>query len=359
MKNGIRLLIALLMLFAPACARTGPADDPEIEPTAVVVEVTPTTAATDVPADTPEVLDEPEQPAPDAIALDPYALDELDSYHVKVVFQMEIEDDDEGEEDEVTVDMVATRDPEAYQIFTDLHVPTDHIIIGNDVWVTVNGEWNESDAGPDKTLQFFKDFFFLDQMDWFDNLEDADYDYLGEETVNGFNSRHYHITYTSAPHLIWAEEIHAANADIWIADEPELPDLIVRFILRIEDAVLSGGEAGAITLTQNIHEVNNPDIVIEPPEDVVRFELPEGVPEYPNITDRNAMGNTLSMMTEDDVATIHAFYEAHLEEAGWDRIVSLPSDDTLSETWELDGQELQLLIGPFGSSFVIMITLVE
>ncbi len=353
MKKGARLLIVLLMLFSLACALTGPTDDPKIEPTAVVVEVIPTEAATDVPTDTPEIPDEAEQPALGPIALDPYAMDELDSYHVTIVFQMESEDD---EEDEVTVDMLVTRDADAYQIFTDLFVPTDYIIIGDDVWFTVDDEWNEMAARAEDTLQVFE-YFFLDQMDWFDNLEDADYEYLGEETVNGFNSRHYHITYTSTPYLVWAEEIHAANADIWIADEPELPDLAVRFILRVEDAVLSEGEAGKITLTQNIYDVNNPDIVIEPPEDVVRFELPEGVPEYPNITDSNVIGNMLSMMTEDDVETVHAFYEERLEEAGWERIRSSTADDALSEIWEKDGQRFQLLIGrPFGD-VVIGITL--
>ncbi len=46
MKNGTKLLIALLILFSPACALTGPAADPEIEPTDVVIEVTLTEEAT-------------------------------------------------------------------------------------------------------------------------------------------------------------------------------------------------------------------------------------------------------------------------------------------------------------------------
>ncbi len=343
MKHTTKLLIALLMLLTLACGIVRPRETPVAEEPKVVEE-DPPAGTVEVTVEVPEVTAVPPD-ADDAsprLSVNPQALDELTSYRGRIITKVE-----NGQElaEEVTMELMATRDPRAQQISTVMDGESfTFIITENELWMGFGDEWSRMPTDdPEEMLGDFDDLF-MDQSELLADIDNVNYEYIGREVVNGYNSHHYRLKYDSMADFMGMEidEIRNAEADIWIADEPDLPDMMIRLVMIIEATAES--EEGTFHITFDIYDVNDPSIVIEPPETAASGGLPAGVPEYPGATNVMSFGGMMSFDTEDDLETVWAFYEENLEAAGWERIDGMDFDDFVMETWERDGQELQLSI---------------
>lgn len=339
MKNGTKILIGLLLLFSLACGGARPTQTPAT--TSGTVEVSSGTVEVGSGTVEPGGAVKPEDDAPGKFSVDPQAMDRLSSYRGRISWVFE---DATGMSQELFMEIKATREPKAQELSIDVEGESiGYIIIGNEYWLGFGGEWSKITVdNPEELLGEF-DAFLLDQEGLLSDVDDTNYEYLGKEQVNGINCHHYHLKYDSMSDLLGMDsgEIRAAEADVWIADEPGLPEMLVRFTMKAEGAM--EGEEGRFNVTFDIYEVNNPSIVIEPPANA-SGGLPADVPEYPNASDYAGFGGMITFSTEDDLATVHEFYKENLPATGWELTDSMNFDELVMETWEKDGQQFQLTI---------------
>lgn len=95
--------------------------------------------------------------------------------------------------------------------------------------------------------------------------------YVGKETVNGQNARHYQITQADL------ENLHDATVDVWVVDSPA-----GEYATRAEITGTAGSEefmfgdatSGQVTLVFNITSVNEP-VVVTPPANCQEFIIPD------------------------------------------------------------------------------------
>ncbi|NBD34866.1 MAG: hypothetical protein GVY30_02580 [Chloroflexi bacterium] len=300
----------------------------EVEETEETVEATEETEATAAPTEEEEEMggsdsEEDEgngkESSSEDLEIDPGAMNELSSYRSRITMEVELAGD-EGESQLVEVEMSVTQEPVAQHIvMVSQGEEIEMIQIGNDQWMRFGEDWMQStveETETDMTEQLSS--FFMDVED-FGALEDEEYEYMGQEKVNGLNTRHYSLEYSSllgGLGLGEEEEIEKGEADVWIVDEPDLPQFVLRADVYMEGAI--DGEEGKIMISQEIYDVNA-DFTIEPPADAASGGLPEDIPMYENATNVNAMAGMTFFSTPDDVATVADFYVEAMPENGWTR----------------------------------------
>ncbi len=268
--------------------------------------------------------------------VDEDALAGLDSYRARIEWEWAPVD---GETEHMRIEEEATRDPSAqrYVLYADEEEPTEWIQIGDTTWM----------CGPEgdciqMTMDAGAALFGEGMLDAFTLYSGAEeYEFIGQEMVNGINSRHYRLNLsTLVEELISQSDVSDMEADAWVADDPSLPTFVVRFTMFVE---AEGEDAGEWTYSWEIYDVNAP-ITIEPPEDVAG--MPEDLPEYPNAQDMMVMGTMVMFTTPDDVDAVAEFYSTGLSELGW----TLDSDESMSgmvlQVWTREGSSLQVMISP-------------
>lgn len=204
--------------------------------------------------------------AAQAPALESDALTNLESYRAQMTWETDVGGDG-GQE--MTMDIAETRDPDAQQIaISSMGTSVEFIVTPDGTWVKAGGQWQSVPGGNMET--FFGEMTFIapeDVNELASADEDADYEFVGTETINGIQTRHYRVN-VNAEELRSAtgtSDVQTVDADVWVADESDLPTFAVRFIVQSE--VTIEGRTGTGTLTWNVQEVNT-EFTIEPPEEM-------------------------------------------------------------------------------------------
>jgi hypothetical protein len=271
------------------------------------------------------------------------ALSQLDSYRMRFGWSLEKAD---GSTESLTMEQAATRQPEAQRFLIESGGDSiEYIQVENQVWIRYGEEWMQSTS--DTTGDIADDFGsgLTTGSDWVDDVEDDDYEYVGKENVNGIQTRHYRATYNENWLALLGDQgpddISEGTADVWIADENNLPSFVVRFEAEITGT--SDSESVTGRLTQEVYDINT-NIVIEPPADAVSGGLPEGVPLYPDAEGLTTFGTMTTFTVGDDVETVNKFYIDALESAGWNQVEgsAMSTDVMATTTWTQDGETLTL-----------------
>lgn len=264
MKHRIPLLaLTILTLAALACGPCGLISDltgeegPEIAlPTVEPGDEQPPPAGDE--GEQPTLPPESEVGAPEIADLDT-----LDSYRVQQTIR--VEDQDGSQVQEMTVLEEWVREPPAKRILISGDMPTTEMIyIGDKAWMKAGDTWMEmpSEQAPDFTsgMDITPDMGGITAL-------------VGEETVNGISCKHYTIDEENFAVADPSEGSFTAyiRGEVWIADQPGLPPIIVREQIQIEGSFIpvpgasSSAEGGTTYFEKEVTDINAP-ITIEPPE---------------------------------------------------------------------------------------------
>ncbi len=347
MKRWLWLLVGTLVAFSLACGPISQIAElvtggVEVEELIEGVLDEAITEALPLDEDLPDApaVDDPVDDDDDALMIDADALDALNSYRVRVSWQLE----HTGETVEAwQMEQASTRDPRAqqFEILADGEAMT-VVQIGNQTWMRFGDEWIQTTSDDAADIADFGDML---GSDWASGLGSSDREFVGRETVNGVQTRRYRTEYQTGVvglfgGLDGVDDIAEGTADIWIADQPDLPQFTVKFVL--EATGLEDGEPVKLVMTQEVFDINVP-FTIEPPADV--GGLPEDVPAYPGATDVTMMGGLVMFSTSDAAATVAAFYEDALADVGWQRgDDGTTMEEFVSSVWQKNGQQLSLTI---------------
>lgn len=355
MKRTHLLLVTLLVIASLACSTIslGGNDQPDSSegpgPVATVVvepeeqDDGPTGEAptSDVPAGDVPSGDNGEDTEAE-LDFDRSGLQELDSYRATLSYELRKAD---GTVETFAIEQAATRNPSA-QRFTMSSADGDieYIQIENQMWIRFGEEWIKSSSE-----EVEDDFgsFLTTSDDWVSEIDREDYEYLGKETVNGLSTKHYRVAYSAGWMNLLEQtdadgDIDDGTADLWIADEANLPDFLVRYRVELEGTL--DGEEGSVTLSQDVTEVNEP-ISIEPPEGAATGGLPDGVPMYPDASEVTSFGTMTTFKAPDDVATVSEFYDEALTNAGWEKGEDgMEVGNMSTSAWTKDGEQLTLTV---------------
>ncbi len=342
MKRKLWLVVIALLVFALACtlfsSDEAPTESPGAEVTAVVVPEEP-----EAEAPTEEPVEDDEAPSDEAPSVDTGALSELDSYRARLHWEVAKAD---GTTEDFTLEQAATRDPQAEHFLMEAADGSmEYIEIGNQTWMRFGDQWMQSssdEADPEE----FGDAISSGE-DWISDVDEGEYEFVGREEVNGIQARHYTLEYEQG----WlgllgdaadVDDLERGVADVWIADEPDLPEFVVRFVIEAEYE--GDDEQGTVTMSQDVYDVNEP-FTIEPPEDAAAGGLPEGVPLYPDATDLTSFGTMTTFTVDDDVTTVAGFYNEALTGAGWSETdESIATEEMVTSQWEKGDQTLTLSV---------------
>jgi hypothetical protein len=290
--------------------------------------------------DTPSTSSAEEASLPD---LEEDALSQLETYRMRFSWTLEKAD---GSTESLTMEQAATRDPQAQQFLMGSGEESiEYIQIEDQVWIRYGEEWMQSSSDTTGDLADEFGSGLMDESDWIDEVEDEDYEYLGKEDVNGIQARHYRAEYDESwPTLLGeegADDIDQGIADVWIADENDLPAFVVRFEVEIKGTADSENITGK--LSQEIYDVNA-DFTIAPPEDAESGGLPDDLPLYPEAEGLTTFGSMTMFTVGDDIETVNEFYLDALESAGWSQVEgsAMSTDEMATTTWTKDGETLTL-----------------
>ncbi len=360
MKRWMLLLVAALLVFSLACSVLG-GDEGTAEPgtpgetgdeTPISQENGESVAddgdaddadddADDAAADDAGDDDDDDDDDAEMPVIDENALEGLDSY--RSTFHMRMEADD-GTIEDMFIEQDAIRDPFAQRMVMrsegegeDESFSIEIIQIGDTQWMNFgDGDWMQTQMDETESL-FDDELFSVDEFTA--STEDQDYEYLGKEKVNGVRTRHYRMTLDALEMAILpgTSDIEEVVADIWVADESDLPEFTVRFTMEFKGEIDEGVQ-GTMTFTQDVYDINE-KFTIEPPEGASETGLPDDVPMYPDATEFTSFAGFVNFHVADDVDTVTAFYDAELQSAGW-----TTDGDEYFPTWEKDGRTVQLMI---------------
>ena len=361
MKRKLLLLVAILLIFSLACSvlsfggNDEPAEDPNADVT-MKLEAEDDEVVVDEPAiDDVEEADDLDQ----ELTYDSDGLDQLDSYRATISYELKKAD---GTTDSFNLEQAATRDPAAQHLtMSSADGDIEYIQIEDQMWIRFGEEWMQGSADTaDMDDEGFASML-TSSDDWISDVDEGDYEYLGKETVNGIKTRHYQVEYSEGwmGMLDQADadgDIDSGVADVWIANEPDLPEFIVRYRVELEGTL--DGEESTITLAQDVTEVNE-DVKIVAPEGVAMGGLPEGVPVYPGATDVTSFGGMNSFTVPDAVETVNDFYTEALADAGWEEGADgFDMENMVSSTWSKDSEEMGLTISGDDDGVVTVLIMV-
>ncbi len=355
MKRLTLLIIAALLVLSLACS-FGKSTSPATPEGSSAAEATTGSEASgdnaEATAESPETAEE-EGPGDmeELPTLSSKDLEGLDSYRLTLSYRSEMED---GTTEEGSIFIEETRDPQAYRmVIGDQEESMEIIVIGKDQWMNLGGEWMYSQVSEEEMEPFGSGMIF-DPDEFFSELTGEDYEYVGKEKINGIQTKHYHIHLDQYADFGDLADVQKGEADIWVAAEHGLPEFPVKLVITVEGEN-EDGTMTTDTIQMEVTDINTP-IKIEPPADAAAG-LPGALPEYPNATDIAILGDMYSFHTDDDVATVQAFYEEALDDAGWTKSETTEMEGMVMQTWTKDNESIMLMISADeeqgGSSVII------
>jgi hypothetical protein len=350
MKRAIWLPLVVLVLVSLACSAFGAAEKAvEIGQEAATKASEAATAVGEEIINTPEeetseeTAEEAETGGPDEEAsapeLDPEALARLDSYRAEMRMEWV---PSEGEPEVTGLQQEHTRNPQAQRFVLkgDEKDDFEFVQIGDQAWYCAGGTCSQAQADPEDLLAGFGGEMLFDPADV---VQGTTSKFVGRETVNGIQSRHYTLDLGALETALLARgEVSDVQSDVWVADEPGLSGFTVRFEMTWNET--RDERAGKGRVFYEVYDVNEP-ITIEPPAGSETSGLPEDVPMYPNAEGGFSMEGLTTFTSPDDVATVADFYAEELAARGW----SMASEEDMggsavNQVWQKDGRRLALLV---------------
>lgn len=279
------------------------------------------------------------------------AVEGLDSYRTRFSARWVPE---EGEAENITLEEAHTRNPRAQRLVMGGMVEGESVEIvqiEDQSWMCSGEACTQMQADPEDLAASFSDeaLFDPDEM-----VSDADMTFVGRETVNGVQTRHYELDMTGMRAAYMAQgDVFDPKGEVWVADEPDLPRVTVRLALSWTE--VRDGETGEAGFTYEAYDINEP-FTIEPPEGAAGSGLPDDVPAYPNAQETFSMEGMTSFETEDAVADVAEFYRNGLAAGGW----TLESDDEfgamVQQEWTKEGRALSLMVSEDDDVTSVLIT---
>lgn len=357
MKRRIWLPITLLVLASLACSIFGGAREAiELgqEAATQVSEVATTVGEEGVATLIPESSEDEtteeqttseetgsQEPAEEEVAdpdLDVDALEGLDSYRAR--FQADW-NPDEGEGETFTFEEARTRSPSAQRLLMkgmSEDETVEIVQIEDQSWMCTGGACTQMQADPDDLASSFSEAAMFDPAG---TVDDADATFVGRERVNGIQSRHYKLNLTAMQATFLAQgDVSDVDGDVWIADEPDLPELAVR--LEMSWTETRDDVTGQSTFLYETYDINAP-FTIEPPQGAAESGLPEDVPSYPNAEQTFSMGGMATFETPDAVSDVADFYRENLAAEGWTVESDDDMEDMVQQVWSKGERTLTLL----------------
>ncbi len=358
MRKTIWLPVALLVLSSLACGlfgRAGEALEAGREAATAVAELGAAVGEDGLATLVPQLIeegaaaDDSSDDAPIGPEIDADALFDLRSYRLRITTEWT---SDEGESHVTTLEEARTRDPWArsmvMQGMTD-DMLVEFVEIGDQAWMCSAGSCTQMPADSDEMESAFGDMGVFRPETVTDDAR-----FLGRETVNGIQTRHYALDLTQMTALLAAEgHVSDMSGEIWIADEPDLPKFTVRY--QTSWRVKRADESGRQSLLHEVYDINVP-FTIEPPEGADRSGLPEDVPAYPGGQQEFSMAGMTAFSTDDALADVAEFYREALVAEGW----TLESDEVLEQMvqqrWTKDARMVTLVASAQDDGTSVMIT---
>ncbi|MHB1293680.1 MAG: hypothetical protein ACYC4R_01665 [Anaerolineae bacterium] len=255
---------------------------------------------------------------------------------------------------------------------------------GDQTWTLQNGDWVETDVAPEQ---------LLDQIGWVGNTEDmisedAEGQFVGEETVNGIPSWHYRYGTEAFSDTERLQDLENAEADVWVSQEDQV---IVRMLVRAAGRGPED-EMGTLEMESNLLSVDEPIEFALPPalekgaEGTPEAEGTPQVDETPVVTGtRTARGtpeaaagpmllveravpwlddasgiregpNVVVYMTESTPEEVISFYEDRLADTDWDLEDRQTDANTARFTSEGEALYVVAIGGTSGGQTTVIVT---
>lgn len=233
--------------------------------------------------------DETEPPAggsDDTLAI--ASLEELNSYRLNIVWRGESEDGSEGFTLRILQEWV--KEPPAQHFVMTGQEPgqepvpmMEYIVIGDQAWIGMGGTWMETDVEQAEGMAQTWGAFMGDEEGW---------ERVGPETVNDVRCQHYasgDMTTVSVPDPDEGGTVTmSVKGESWVADEGDLPPVVIRERVEIEGGFLpfalasgsaSEADEGKFFMDYDLTDINA-TIVIAPPDEAGQLpvEPPAGEP---------------------------------------------------------------------------------
>jgi hypothetical protein len=356
------VLIAVLLVLSLGCSLFG--SKATEEPTDVAQPTTEQQEETEEQEEQEEAPEATEVPTAESesededLSIDADALEGLDSYRMQMTWSFTADD---GTIEEFSIEEEATRNPAAQRYtMTSADQSMEFIRVGETQWMKIGEDWMQTSVGADESMGQFGQFVQPDQM--FSEADKDSYKYLGKETINGMNTRHYQLK-ENAWNTTWnltAKEVEEGTMELWVVDENDLPKIAARFEINIK-GTFSDDRKGELFLTWEIFNVNEP-ITIEPPAEAEGMGLPEGLELCPDSSELTVMGKMSLFTCAGTVEDTATFYMEALENAGWEvegEVTNL--EGMMMGNWKKGNETLSLTItaDDSGTGSNVMLTLGE
>lgn len=317
----ILIVLALSAMLLAGCSSGGNKNQPE--PTAAPTQAQQADAeVTEPPSNTPVPPAEEATTAPEPTAeteeeeaeeqvyfseLDDLA--QLNSYRVRTVIRWE---DTNGETGSMDLMVEFTRDPLAQRMVisnaeNEEVENMEMISIGDTAYMRVGGEDWFSIQSEDTSVEEIGQIWAPE-----DFLGGGDAEYLGIETINGVETKHYRYKESAFVPGAGFTAIDKAEGEVWVSTKH---NVYVRAIMHIEGHDADGVK-GTFDMESNLEAINEP-ITISAPEGVAKPGLPDDIPLMEGATEVSAFGQMVSFTVEKPVSDVAAYYKEAMKDNGW------------------------------------------
>lgn len=345
MKRHLWMLIVLLLAFSLACNALAGKKTPV--PVSGGGTTEPAGGTTEPSGGTTEPSGGTTEPSGGNLFTPPDNLEALNlkSYRLRSTYSEQYAS---GEKNQLVIEQANTLEPRASHIkitsssTSEGEQTIEMIQIGTTQWMNMGGSWMQSE-GEEPTEAFGSEI-----MDIFDFASEnpEDYTYIGKETIEGIRTKHYRLKDEVARQIALEQgglkDVTEARIDIWVADENNLPQLIIKISTTIKGVHEEKGNAEML-LEQVVYDLNAP-FTIEKPAGV-KTSVADDVPTYTGpMSNTFFMADLASFETPDEPQIVAAFYKTELPKQGW----TLQSDESyqssIIQTWSKDKRTLYVMI---------------
>jgi formylglycine-generating enzyme required for sulfatase activity len=306
------------------------------EPSRVVEETLPATdGATEPTSETPSVSgvkapDEPAAGPSGSLIVNPE--EELDSFRRRSTSRTQMEDGTWSPDTRMELTWTKMPQPASHMVTFDGpgDISLEIITIGKTQWTKMDQIWVMSeieDSAPGQVVASDWQAIMLQAQA---DIEGGT-DLLGEETVNGVRCRKFTVDTDVAVPFPVPEDVDEGAmgmlpteilvhqvGDMWVADDPGLPPVVIRF--RTEGAMTTQTPAGDRTMIVaqevDLLDINEP-VTIEPPPAEDTGSAAVGYPMMADAELEMASDMMTVYSTAGSSVEVIAFYETEMAMAGW------------------------------------------
>jgi hypothetical protein len=162
-------------------------------------------------------------------------------------------------------------------------------------------------------------------------------EYVGKETINGMETKHYHYTYSETALATGLSSIDSGEADVWVST---VYDVYIKYVVSWTGTDDEEGNV-ALHMEAIIDSINEP-ITITAPEGVDAPAMPEDLPLLDGATDVFMMSGMYSYKVATSVDETATAVKEFMASNGW----TVESDMGASmTTYTKDGRTATIMLG--------------